>query len=186
VAWKVLTFTFALGIVAVLLFTFARKKAREPLPALAAELARVKSLCEQHAAAVKGLRAAGQLDGVALIEGEDLYVSAKAEHDGCVTFLRTALDAGFTERHATEGAALLDRARTKGEAFLEWARKAENWQGADKGLWPTQNPIDLVGLVRWAGDADQGEVQSLKGELERCRFRPWAEIGAGPAVPTGP
>src|SRR6266849_4160114 len=134
------------------------------LPAIAAELRKAKSLCEGRAREAK---AAGkrrlQISQRELQNGRQLYTNAKAEFDGCITYLCTAMDRKFIENDSAEIEKRMKQAGEKMAAFLKWWDGPHPRIGAESSLG--QIPELLVELVKFIKDADDKIREALKKEL---------------------
>jgi len=147
------------------------------LPDLAAELNKIKSLCESRALAAKGslrgLQAKRQLP-----IGEKLYAEVKAESDATIAFLVTGLVVRFKDADEEKVAARIKALGKKTAAFLDWADGLTNKKGIG-----AEDPISaiLALLADWmkaVRDENENAIKQITANFEGCRLRSWDELKA--------
>jgi hypothetical protein len=147
------------------------------LPAIAAELKRAKSLCEGRAREAKAIgKRRLQISKKEFQRGPRLYTDTKAEFDGCIIFLCTAMERKFIENDSAEIERQLKRAGEKMTAFLDWSDKIQSHPriGAEGSLDQVSELV--VGLVKFLKDADDKIKETLRKELKDCSFRDWGDL----------
>jgi hypothetical protein len=145
------------------------------LPDLAAELSKIKSLCESRALEAKGSlrgpRAKKQLE-----TGQKLYGEAKAESDAAIRFLVTGLAARFNEDDEAKIAARMQTLGKKVSAFLNWADSLENRKGMGAED-PLSAVISLLGdWIKAVGQENEEAIKKITASLEECRLLSWDKL----------
>jgi len=153
------------------------------LPDLAAELSKIKSLCESRALAAKGslrrLEARKQLP-----IGEKLYGEVKAESDATITFLITGMAVRFKDTDDENVRARMRALGKKSTAFLDWADGLTNKKG-----YGAEDPISAIlallgDWLKGVREENEKAIKQISASLEGCRFRNWTELGPiGESVP---
>jgi hypothetical protein len=154
------------------------------LPSITSYLDQAKSLCEGRA--IEAKEAAEKPNGISdneLAKGRALYLSAKTEVNGYITFLQTAAARRFREKDDAEQVEKrLKRADKEVNAFLAWADEVMKSQvGAADPLAALLEQLQNV--LQRIQEGDQKMIDQLKEALEKCRFRDWSELR--PQTPTG-
>jgi hypothetical protein len=142
------------------------------LPDLIGGMATAKSLCESRAQMVIRLKNKVRLDEI--LNAERLYGEAKAEFDGCITFLQAGLESRFTNEHPRRIADKLARAGAKMAEYLACVDRIEQRVGA---LDPLAALIAL--LDNWMNATARQNAEAIKGlkeTLETCRMTPWKNL----------
>jgi hypothetical protein len=152
-------------------------KAREVIPALAADLECNRSRAGGQAARVKGLL----LDAATLEKGKRLYFAAKVQQDACINHLKGEAKR-FTPKAVEAAQALLKQATARTVAFVEWA-DAQGPHRADSGPSEAAAP---VALAAWLESRDDKESKALQEALEGLRLPEWDEVRAAAPGPAGP
>jgi len=144
------------------------------LPAIAAEMRRAKSLCEGRAREVKAGRTRRLIALQRDLQGRQLYTDTKAEFDGCITFICTAMDRRFVANDSAEIEKQMKQAEKKMAAFLTWYDSSHPRTEAQNLL--DQIPELVVGLVKFLKEADDTIREELTRELKDCSFQDWGDI----------
>jgi hypothetical protein len=146
------------------------------LPDLAAELQRAKSMAEGKALEAKDLLKRRRDRDTQTANGRGLYVATKAELDGCITYLCTGLDSGFTKDAPDAIANRFRASQQRIGALGEWV----------DGLMPPQvgafDPLTaLLEMVpNWLNgltDQNQKVIAQIKADLNACRLADWDALG---------
>jgi hypothetical protein len=146
------------------------------LPNLAAELQKAKSMAEGQALEAKDLLKRRRDRDAQTARGRGLYVATKAELDGCITYLCTGLDSGFTTDAPDTIANRFRASQQRIGALGEWA----------EGLKPPQvgafDPLTaLLEMVpNWLNglkEQDQKVIAKIKADLNACRLADWDALG---------
>lgn len=146
------------------------------LPDLVADFQVAKVKCEAAATNGRDLLGNGRRrDAKKLAEGRKLYVDAKAEIDGCISFLQSGLVRRFNEHDPYVIQSRVQSASQKVNALLNWAAEFDTPRAT--GAPSLDNAADL--LLQWLEGIDKlnnEAIQQLRADLERCRLRDWDDL----------
>jgi hypothetical protein len=159
------------------------------LPAIAADLMTAKTLCEDQVRESKGksvprpkgiIRRLREPKRDELRAGQDLYGEARAQVNGCITYLQAALGRRTVKNDRPEIEERLKGASARVNAFLKWSYHYQRPQGG-YGRADLEDPLSaalgvLPKLIETASEANETKIRALVGELEKCRFASWDDL----------